>query len=144
MSPEPVRDPISRKLLSGPLIVKTDSGPGRLLKEAASLSFREEMASLGVFILLSLPNGTECQAELDQMFSEFQPRCKKSAIQVVGMKMKARLDALKNAQARVESESKSNSDEDSRGEDGSEADESDSKSGKRADRSWKCCQWLCW
>ena len=26
--PEPIRDPTTCKLLSGPLIVKTDSGPG--------------------------------------------------------------------------------------------------------------------
>jgi hypothetical protein len=33
LSPEPVCDLITRKLLSGPLIAKTDSGPGRLSKE---------------------------------------------------------------------------------------------------------------
>jgi hypothetical protein len=133
--PEPIRDPVTRKLLSGPFIVKTDSDPGQLSKEAASLSLQEEMANFGVFILLSLPNGTKCQSELDQMFSKFQPRCKKSAIRVVGMKMKAWLDALKNTQAGVKSEMDSDSDEDSRGRGGSEAEDSDGESGKRADRS---------
>ena len=48
------------------------------------------------------------------------------------MKMKARLDVLKNAQAGIESEQESNSNEDSRGRGGSEADESDGESGKMA------------
>ena len=73
IAPEPVCDPITGKMLKGPLMVKTDSGPGRLSSEAESVDFREEMANLGVYIILSLPNGTECQAELDQMFSDFQP-----------------------------------------------------------------------
>ena len=39
------------KMLKGPLIVKTDSGPGWLSSEAESIDFREEMANLGVYIL---------------------------------------------------------------------------------------------
>ena len=39
LSPEPVRDPATNKLIKGPLIIKTDSGPGRLSKEAASIKF---------------------------------------------------------------------------------------------------------
>ena len=97
IAPEPVRDPITGKMLKGPLMVKTDSGPGRLSSEAESVDFREEMANLGVYIILSLPNGTECQAELDQMFSDFQPRCKRSAIRIVGLKIKDRLEAIRRA-----------------------------------------------
>ena len=93
----PVRDPETNKLIKGPLVIKTDAGPGRLSKEAESIEFREEMQNLGVFILLSLPNGTECQAELDQMFSEFKPRCKKSTVRVAGMKMAARVAARKKS-----------------------------------------------
>ena len=97
ISPEPVRDPITNKMIKGPLIIKTDSGPGRLSMEADSIEFREEMMNMGVFILLSLPNGTECQAELDQMYSEFKPRCKASAIRVAGIKMAARVKARKES-----------------------------------------------
>jgi hypothetical protein len=69
LAPEPVRDPKTCKLLKGPLLVKTDTGPGRLAMKADSIDVREEMANMGVYILLSLPNDTECQAELelDQM-----------------------------------------------------------------------------
>ncbi len=80
------------------MIVKTNSGPSRLSSEAESIDFHEEMANLGVYILLSLPNGTECQAELDQMFSDFEPRCKRSTIRIVKMKMKSRLDELRRAE----------------------------------------------
>ncbi len=73
LSPEPIRDPVTMKLLSGPLIVKTDAGPGRLSKQAISIDFCEEMAQLGVHILLSLPNGTSCTAEMDQLFEKFKP-----------------------------------------------------------------------
>jgi len=72
LSPMPIRDPITKKLLHGPLISKTDSGPGRLATQAGSEEFRNEIASIGLHILLSLPNGTECTAELDQMYSEFK------------------------------------------------------------------------
>ena len=91
----PIRDPITKKLLRGPLINKTDSGPGRLATQAGSAEFRNEMASIGLHILLSLPNGTECTAELDQMYSEFKGECKKSTIRVAGMKMAARVRARK-------------------------------------------------
>ncbi len=49
--PKQNRDPITNKLLSRPLIVKTESGSGRLLKEANSLDFCEQLATIGVHIL---------------------------------------------------------------------------------------------
>ena len=93
LSPEPICDPITKKLIRGPLIQKTDAGPGRLSKQAESIEFRIEMAAKGVHIILSLPNGTECTAELDQMFSIFKPACKKSTMRVAGVKMAARVNA---------------------------------------------------
>ncbi len=86
--------PETGKMLRGPLMVKMDSGPGWLSSDASSIDFREDMVNLGVFIILSLPNGTECQAKLDQMFSTFQPRCKQSTICIVGTKIKARLEKI--------------------------------------------------
>ena len=68
ISPEPVCDRVTLKLISGPLIVKTDAGPGRLSKEASSIEFCKEMANKGVHILLSLPNATAITAEMDQLF----------------------------------------------------------------------------
>ncbi len=80
ISIKPVRDPITKKLISGPLIVKTDAGPGRLSKKAESIDFRDEMAKKGVHILLSLPNGMAAFAEMDQLHSKFKLRCSDSTI----------------------------------------------------------------
>jgi hypothetical protein len=88
----PIRDPLTKKLLSGPLIVKTDLGPGRLSKEAKSMEFCEQMAMRGVHIFLSLPNGTSCTAEMDQLFKGFKPACSKSALRVVSKKIKLRME----------------------------------------------------
>ena len=46
---------------------------GRLSKEAESMNFREQMAALGVHIILCLPNGTLCTADMDQLFEKFKP-----------------------------------------------------------------------
>jgi len=102
VSPVPIRDPITKKLIRGPLISKTDAGPGRLATQGGSLDFRSEMAAIGVFILLSLPNGTECTAELDQMYSEFKGECKKSTVRVAGLKMAARVQARKKGMVQRE------------------------------------------
>ena len=95
ISVEPVRDPITKKLISGPIVCKTDGGPGRLSKEAESINFREEMAAMGVHILLSLPNGTAATAKMDQLYSKFKRRCKDSTICVAGVKMAICLAARK-------------------------------------------------
>lgn len=79
------------------MIIKTDAGPGCLSKEAASTEFLEEMTNLGVHILLLLPNGTECQAELNKMFSEFKQCCQKNTVQVAEMKMAARVAVCKKS-----------------------------------------------
>ena len=91
--PVPVRDPKTGKLIKGPLIDKTDAGPGRLSKEAQSIEFREMMADMGVHIMLSLPNGTSATAELDQLYSRFKDDCKKSTMRVAGIKMAERVKA---------------------------------------------------
>ncbi len=57
ISVEPMHDPITKKLISGPLVCKTDGGPDRLSKEAESINFQQEMAAMGVQILLSLQMG---------------------------------------------------------------------------------------
>ncbi len=37
------------------------------------------MAQIGVRIVLSLPNGTACTAEMDQLFEKFKPACRASS-----------------------------------------------------------------
>ena len=130
LSPTPIRHPTTLKMLKGPLINKTDGGPVRLSNEAQSIDFRERMATLGMHILLSLPNGTECTAELDQLYSEFKPACKASTKRVAGMKMIARVEARKKAQNNKNERSLLEDLEDYLEEDGEEGnpDESDAES----------------
>ncbi len=80
-------------LLAGPLIIKTDGGPERLSQECSSIEFRDEIAAMGVHIILSLPNGTACTAEMDQLFEKFKPACSKSALRIAAKKIHARYDA---------------------------------------------------
>ena len=54
-----------KKLITGPLIKKTDNGPGRLSEEDESIDFRKKYAAEGVHIILLLPNRTECTFKLD-------------------------------------------------------------------------------
>ena len=97
ISPLPVHDPITKKLITGPLIEKTDGRPNRLSKEAENIDFRKKYAAEGVHIILSIPNGMECTSKLDQMYSTFKPATKKSTKRVSAMKMVARVEARKNA-----------------------------------------------
>jgi hypothetical protein len=71
--------------------VKTDSGRGKLSKEVDSILFFKQIASLGVLILLLLPNGTACMVEMDQLFKKFKLACSKSALCVASRKMQQRM-----------------------------------------------------
>jgi hypothetical protein len=83
------------------VVAKKDAGPGRLSKEAESIDFWTEMATMtmGVHILLSLPNGTVATAEMDQLYSKFKPRCSESTIRVGEVKMAKRAAARKKREA---------------------------------------------
>ncbi len=74
-----------------------DGGPGRLSWESSSIEFLDEMAAMGVHIMLSLLNGTACTAEMDQLFEKFKPVCSKSALWITVTKMHARYEARKAA-----------------------------------------------
>ena len=94
---EVVRCPKTNKILSGPLIVKTDAGPGRLCMEAKSWKFRARMWDAGIIILLGLPNGTSVNQEQDQGYQVYQPAVKASTQRVVSIKLADRVLARKKA-----------------------------------------------
>jgi hypothetical protein len=81
--------------VSGPVIFKTDGGPGRLSRESISIEFRHEMAALGFHIMLLLPNGMACTAEMDQLFEKFKPACSKNALHIAAKKMQVRFEVRK-------------------------------------------------
>ena len=53
------------KVIKGPVFLKTYSGPGRFKEDIEHILFLEHMNSIGLNIILSLPNGTSVHAELD-------------------------------------------------------------------------------
>jgi len=67
-----VRCPLTNKLLQGPVVIKTNAGPGYLAKEAASWEFRERMHDRGLIIMLDLPNGTSVTQDMDQGYTDFK------------------------------------------------------------------------
>ena len=81
------RCPRTNKILYGPLIIKTDAGPGRLCTEAESWEFCERLWQAGVYIMLGLPNGTAVNQEIDQGFTSYQPAVKISTQRVVNIKL---------------------------------------------------------
>ena len=68
-----VRCPLTGRMIKGPLVIKTDAGPGRLAKEFDSFKFRQRMADCGVIILLGLPNGTAATQEMDKVTLDTSP-----------------------------------------------------------------------
>jgi hypothetical protein len=67
-----VFDPQTGKLLCGPVVLKVDSGPGRIVATAASLACREAFHEMGLFILAGLPNATGVQQEMDALYGPFK------------------------------------------------------------------------
>lgn len=98
-SREVERCPLTNKMLKGPLIVKTDAGPGRLSTEADSWEFRDKMWRAGVLVMLKLPNGTAVNQELNQAYASFQPAVKRSTQRVVNINLAERVAARKRARA---------------------------------------------
>ena len=94
---EVTRCPVTNKILSGPLILKTDAGPGRLSKDAESWEFRERMHDKGLVILLGLPNGTAATQEMDQGYTDLKKETKKSTMRAASRKMAARVRARTNS-----------------------------------------------
>ena len=64
------------KVIQGLVFLKTDSGPGRFKEDMEHILFLEHMNSIGLNIILSLPNGTSVHAELDQFFGSYKGYCR--------------------------------------------------------------------
>jgi hypothetical protein len=64
--------PASGRLLCGPVILKVDSGPGRMVASAESISKRSKFLEMGLYILMGLPNATAVQQEMDIMYQGFK------------------------------------------------------------------------
>ena len=65
-------DPVNGKLLRGPVILKVDSGPGRIVASEESIAKRADFLEMGLYILMGLPNATSVQQEMDALYGAFK------------------------------------------------------------------------
>jgi hypothetical protein len=96
ISPEPICDPLMNKLISGPLIIKTDAGPGKLSKEASSIKFQDHMATKGMHVFC--PCQMQMRPQLKWIiFEQFKPSCAKKVLCLAEKKMQMRMEVMVNA-----------------------------------------------
>ena len=81
--------------LRGPIVLKTDSGQGRLVATFSSLEFRERMQQRGVYLVLGLPNSTSCTQEQDQLYQEFKGKTRSMTDKVYSDKLASRSHRIK-------------------------------------------------
>ena len=62
-------DPITGKLNCGPVILKVDAGPGRIVSSENVLSQREALFERGLIVIMGLPNATYVQQEMDALYN---------------------------------------------------------------------------
>ena len=90
ISPEVVRDNGGR-LLSGPVWVNCDSGPGRLAASYSSIEWRTKMKDVGLHLGLGCPNGTSVGQVMDDLFQTFKGACRISTQDLFNQKLYERM-----------------------------------------------------
>lgn len=98
MNKTAVFDSVSGKLNQGPVILKLDAGPGRIVSSAAILSKREEFFERGLIIIMGLPNATSVQQEMDALYGPFKSATYARGEKVVQTKLRDRGLARKNGE----------------------------------------------
>jgi hypothetical protein len=63
------------KLLCGPVILKVDSGPGRIIANLDSISKRAAFSERGLLMLVGLPNANSVNQEKDALYGALSPLC---------------------------------------------------------------------
>jgi hypothetical protein len=91
-------DPVSGKLNQGPVILKLDAGPGRIVSSEAILMKREEFFERGLIILMGLPNATSVQQEMDALYGPFKSATYARGEKVVQEKLRKRGLARRNGE----------------------------------------------
>ena len=66
MNKNAVFDANTGKLNQGPVILKLDAGPGRIVSSEAVLAKREALFERGLIIIMGLPNATSVQWRIRQ------------------------------------------------------------------------------
>ena len=89
-------DPESGTLNQGPVILKLDAGPGRIVSSATILAKREEFFERGLILLLGLPNATSVQQEMDALYGPFKSATYARGEKVIQEKLRQRGRARRN------------------------------------------------
>ena len=88
--------PVTGKLNRGPVILKVDAGPGRIVSSEQILAQREALFERGLIIILGLPNATSVQQEMDALYGPFKSATYARGEKVVQEKLKQRGLARRN------------------------------------------------
>lgn len=99
MSKDAKFDTVTGKLLCGPVILKLDAGPGRIIADVDSILRREEFFNLGLIILMGLPNATSVQQEMDALYGPFKSATYARGEDLAAKKLKERGIAMRAGEA---------------------------------------------
>jgi hypothetical protein len=91
-------DSVTGKLNRGPVILKVDAGPGRIVSSEQILAQREALFERGLIIILGLPNATSVQQEMDALYGPFKSATYARGEKVVQEKLKQRGLARRNGE----------------------------------------------
>ncbi len=103
MNKTAVFDERTGKLNQGPVILKLDAGPGRIVSSEVVLEKREALFERGLIIIMGLPNATSVQQEMDALYGPFKTATYSRGEKVVQQKLKERGLARRNGQRLVSS-----------------------------------------
>ena len=90
------------RMVEGPLVLKTDSGPGRLSNSVKNIEFRQKLLDEGIFIFLGFPNGLSTTQDMDQSYAMFQPAYHRSVVCVASANIAERMLARKKSKSNRE------------------------------------------
>jgi hypothetical protein len=96
MNKTAVFDPITGKLNQGPVILKVDAGPGRIVSSEEVLMKREQLYERGLIIIMGLPNATSVQQEMDALYGPFKSSTYARGEKIVQNKLRIRGLARRN------------------------------------------------
>ena len=78
------------KLIRGPVILKLDAGPGRMVASEESVSAKQALRERGLLLLFGLPNATSVNQEMDDLYGPFKTATYARAERLVSEKIKDR------------------------------------------------------
>ena len=93
-----VFDERTGKLNQGPVILKVDAGPGRIVSSELILAQRAALFERGLIILMGLPNATSVQQEMDALYGPFKSATYARGEKVVQEKLRQRGLARRNGE----------------------------------------------